>query len=175
MSDDPNNNIAPRGRKKRAAMKNRDSSEEEDDESDAAGGNVARAPVVMQEMRMGQENEDDEADARIGGRSYQYRDRSRDFSSDLKTSEGGEGDSATELPHSTQSFPVKLHRILSNPEYLEIVSWLPHGRAWRILQLKAFEDKVLPLYFRHGRHASFARQASIHLSKFYVSLLSNQP
>jgi len=36
----------------------------------------------------------------------------------------------------------------------------PDGRAWRILQHKAFEERVIPLYFRHGRYSSFARQVN---------------
>lgn len=58
------------------------------------------------------------------------------------------------------TFPVKLHMILSNPEFQDIIAWLPHGRSWRILQQKAFEDRVIPLYFRHGRYSSFARQVN---------------
>eukprot|EP00545_Synedropsis_sp_CCMP1620_P007059 CAMPEP_0119015168 /NCGR_PEP_ID=MMETSP1176-20130426/10591_1 /TAXON_ID=265551 /ORGANISM="Synedropsis recta cf, Strain CCMP1620" /LENGTH=421 /DNA_ID=CAMNT_0006968437 /DNA_START=48 /DNA_END=1313 /DNA_ORIENTATION=+ len=58
------------------------------------------------------------------------------------------------------TFPVKLHLILSNPEFEEIIAWLPHGRSWRILQQKAFEERVIPLYFRHGRYSSFARQVN---------------
>lgn len=52
---------------------------------------------------------------------------------------------------SVQNFPMKLHSILSNSEFSDIISWLPHGRAWRILQHKAFEERVIPLFFRHGR------------------------
>lgn len=58
------------------------------------------------------------------------------------------------------TFPTKLHMILSNPEFQDIISWLPHGRSWRILQQKAFEERVIPLYFRHGRYSSFARQVN---------------
>lgn len=57
-------------------------------------------------------------------------------------------------------FPVKLQQILSNPDIQDIVFWLPHGRSWRILKQKAFEEKVIPLYFKHGRYASFARQVN---------------
>lgn len=60
------------------------------------------------------------------------------------------------------TFPVKLHLILSNPEFEKIVAWLPHGRAWRILDHKALEEKVIPLYFRHGRYSSFARQVRLY-------------
>lgn len=65
-----------------------------------------------------------------------------------------------ETRESVQTFPMKLHSILSNPEFSSIICWLPHGRAWRILQHKAFEDKVIPHYFRHGRYSSFARQVN---------------
>ena len=58
------------------------------------------------------------------------------------------------------TFPAKLHMILSNPEYADIISWLPHGRSWRILQQKTLEEQILPLYFRHGRYSSFSRQVN---------------
>jgi hypothetical protein len=62
--------------------------------------------------------------------------------------------------HKEPTFPLKLHMILSNPEFQHIIAWLPHGRAWRILQQKAFEQRVIPLFFRHGRYSSFARQVN---------------
>ena len=58
------------------------------------------------------------------------------------------------------TFPVKLHMILSNPAFDDIITWLPHGRSWTIHNQKAFEERVIPLYFRHGRFASFARQVN---------------
>lgn len=65
------------------------------------------------------------------------------------------------------TFPVKLHSILSNREYEDIISWLPHGRSWRIVQQQAFKEKVIPIFFRHGRYSSFARQGK----KFPISVL----
>lgn len=38
--------------------------------------------------------------------------------------------------NSTTSFPYKLHEILSRPELSHIISWKPHGRAWRVLKQK---------------------------------------
>jgi hypothetical protein len=80
-----------------------------------------------------------------------YRDFSRvgDDGTDLNT---------TQPPGKDPPFPVKLHRILSNHEYSDVISWLPHGRSWRVLKPKAFEEKVIPLYFRHAKYASFMRQ-----------------
>jgi hypothetical protein len=45
---------------------------------------------------------------------------------------------------------VKLHVILSTPEYQDIISWLPHGRSWRVLRQQQLEETVLPIFFRHG-------------------------
>jgi HSF-type DNA-binding len=58
----------------------------------------------------------------------------------------------------TYSFPCRLHEILSNPEYSECITWLPHGRAWKILRLTQFECLVIPRHFRHRRYSSFMRQ-----------------
>eukprot|EP00980_Cylindrotheca_fusiformis_P030817 scaffold25464_cov113-Cylindrotheca_fusiformis.AAC.1 len=58
------------------------------------------------------------------------------------------------------TFPAKLHTILSIPENQDIISWLPHGRSWRILRQEQFEEQVLPMFFRHARHKSFIRQVN---------------
>jgi len=56
------------------------------------------------------------------------------------------------------TFLCCLHRF--NRMTTDNSAWLPHGRSWRILQQKAFEERVIPLYFRHGRYSSFARQVN---------------
>jgi HSF-type DNA-binding len=58
------------------------------------------------------------------------------------------------------TFPMKLHMMLSTPEFSHIITWLPHGRSWRILNQADFEEQVIPLFFRHGRYSSFARQVN---------------
>jgi HSF-type DNA-binding len=58
---------------------------------------------------------------------------------------------------SVSSFPSKLHAILSSPEYQDVISFLPHGRAWRVLKPKAFEESVIPKFFRSSKYASFMR------------------
>eukprot|EP00957_Ditylum_brightwellii_P106586 8131600-Ditylum_brightwellii.AAC.1 len=57
-------------------------------------------------------------------------------------------------------FPQKLHQILANPDNKEWIAWLPHGRAWKILDKAKFEEKVLPQYFRSSKLASFMRQVN---------------
>jgi len=42
--------------------------------------------------------------------------------------------------------PMKLYTVLSSPEFEQILSWQPHGRAWRIRDLDAFCNKVLPIF-----------------------------
>jgi hypothetical protein len=72
----------------------------------------------------------------------------------VETSSTSSSSSSTKEPN----FPAKLHAILRNPKYQDIVSWLPHGRSFRILRLQEFEERILPKYFRHGRYPSFTRQ-----------------
>lgn len=45
-------------------------------------------------------------------------------------------------------FSLKLHQILTNPEFADCIAWNAHGRSWRILKPPAFEQIVIPLYFR---------------------------
>jgi hypothetical protein len=64
----------------------------------------------------------------------------------------------TKRPQSIVSFPTKLYAILTDAKYADFVTWLPHGRAWRILKQKSFEKEVIPKHFRSSRYASFMRQ-----------------
>jgi len=57
-------------------------------------------------------------------------------------------------------FPIKLHYILSNPAFQDCITWLPHGRAWKVTDQKGFESKVIPKFFRSDRMASFMRQVN---------------
>jgi len=64
-------------------------------------------------------------------------------------------------PSPISSFPAKLHKILSLPEFSHIISWRPHGRSWRVLNPKLFTDVVMPKYFsRQSKYSSFTRQVS---------------
>lgn len=56
-----------------------------------------------------------------------------------------------------QVFPVKLAMILSQKCFSDIITWMPHGRAWKILSPKDFIEKVAPHFFDSPRYASFIR------------------
>ena len=58
------------------------------------------------------------------------------------------------------SFPAKLHAILERTDIADIVSWMPHGRAWRVHKPKAFESRVIPMFFVQCKYSSFIRQAN---------------
>mmetsp|Transcript_3100 Transcript_3100/g.4875 ORF Transcript_3100/g.4875 Transcript_3100/m.4875 type:complete len:190 (+) Transcript_3100:52-621(+) len=64
------------------------------------------------------------------------------------------------LQSNLSTFPSKLYDILSKPEYEDIICWADHGKCWRVLKPKELE-KILPLYFRHGKYSSFQRQLYI--------------
>jgi hypothetical protein len=95
--------------------------------------------------------------SQAGGEAASYKDYSR-VSLQLVEQEGTP---APEKPSGKDdSFPVKLHQMLSEEENIEYICWLPHGRSWRIVKPKAFEAKVVPQYFKHAKYASFMRQVN---------------
>jgi HSF-type DNA-binding len=53
-----------------------------------------------------------------------------------------------------------MHAILSREDFKDIITWLPHGRAWRILKPRDFEVRVIPMFFEHSKFSSFVRQAN---------------
>jgi hypothetical protein len=42
--------------------------------------------------------------------------------------------------------PFKLNAMLTHPEFAHIISWMPHGRAWKVHNPYQFVDEVVPLY-----------------------------
>eukprot|EP00555_Chaetoceros_dichaeta_P004808 CAMPEP_0198255386 /NCGR_PEP_ID=MMETSP1447-20131203/5520_1 /TAXON_ID=420782 /ORGANISM="Chaetoceros dichaeta, Strain CCMP1751" /LENGTH=147 /DNA_ID=CAMNT_0043941745 /DNA_START=91 /DNA_END=531 /DNA_ORIENTATION=+ len=64
-------------------------------------------------------------------------------------------------PNPSSTFPAKLFKILSNQEFTDIITWMPHGRSWRVLQPKVFTEVVSTKYFSHqSKYASFMRQVN---------------
>lgn len=59
-----------------------------------------------------------------------------------------------------KNFPARLHAMLSDEQHSHIISWMPHGRAWKVLNKDKFVDKVIPKYFGQSNYASFNRQLS---------------
>merc|ERR1719253_533374 len=69
--------------------------------------------------------------------------------------------SAEALPRrksATLNFPSKLHRILSTEEFAHIISWMPHGRAWKIHDKERLMSEVVPQFFVQRKYESFTRQ-----------------
>eukprot|EP00934_Nitzschia_sp_Nitz4_P004350 Nitzschia sp. Nitz4//scaffold18_size181773//161999//163555//NITZ4_001941-RA/size181773-processed-gene-0.29-mRNA-1//1//CDS//3329540089//4340//frame0 len=64
--------------------------------------------------------------------------------------------SARNLP---LSFPQQLMEVLCKPELSHIISWLPHGHGWIILDKQRFADDILPEYFgKKTKWTSFTRK-----------------
>lgn len=58
------------------------------------------------------------------------------------------------------SFPAKLHAILIRTDLSDVVTWLPHGRSWKVLNTQEFEKRVIPMYFEFTNNhvSSFLRE-----------------
>ncbi len=59
-----------------------------------------------------------------------------------------------------RNFPARLHAILADERYAHIISWMPHGRAWKVLNKDLLVDEVIPKFFGQSKYASFTRQLS---------------
>jgi len=65
------------------------------------------------------------------------------------------------------SFPLKLQRILDRLEAdgnTDIISWLPHGRAFLVHDSTRFVNELMPVYFNQSKYSSFQRQ--LHMYNF---------
>lgn len=63
-------------------------------------------------------------------------------------------------------FPIKLYRMLEhidlhNVSFQKYVSWQPHGRAFRIHDIKGFKTHVQPYFFGNAQYTSFRRQLNL--------------
>lgn len=63
------------------------------------------------------------------------------------------------------TFPQKIHHMLSQAEYQDCITWLPHGRSFKVTNPRRFEMFVCPEYFGHRRYSSFLRSLSNHRFK----------
>ncbi len=79
----------------------------------------------------------------------------RDFSTYIK-----EGNRIEKHKKSDRNFPARLHAILSDEQYAHVISWMPHGRAWKVIDKELLMEEAAPKFFGQSKYASFARQLS---------------
>jgi len=78
---------------------------------------------------------------------------------------------------SSSKFINTLYHILQSDEFWMrgIISWTDDGTAIEISSKQELEQKILPLYFKHGKYSNFVRQLNIYnFKKFQKKLSSNQ-
>ena len=77
-------------------------------------------------------------------------------------------EAASKISSPKTTFPTKLYAMLqladSIPEFSKAVMWLPHGRAFGVLNKDAFMEDVVPVFFNQTKIRSFNRQ--LHLWGF---------
>jgi len=76
--------------------------------------------------------------------------------------------SSTSPRRSKSEFPIKLYAMLeladNIPVFARAVTWLPHGRAFKVLDEDTFMEEVVPVFFNQTKIRSFNRQ--LHLWGF---------
>jgi len=56
-----------------------------------------------------------------------------------------------------QKCPAKLATMLQDADLRHCLTWLPHGRSWKVTNRELFSEHGLPRYFGHKNFASFVR------------------
>ncbi|KAL7540978.1 hypothetical protein ACHAXR_010535, partial [Thalassiosira sp. AJA248-18] len=79
----------------------------------------------------------------------------RDFSRYLQ-----HGGQTTKHKKSGANFPAKLYRMLSETRFSHIITWMPHGRAFKVLSKELLVTEAIPEYFSLSKFESFTRQLS---------------
>ena len=72
--------------------------------------------------------------------------------------------SVTSCPR--EIFPQRLMRILSDHTISDIITWLPHGRSFVIIQQEVLAEKILPRYFPESTSASSNNKSSSAACKY---------
>mmetsp|Transcript_2384 Transcript_2384/g.5260 ORF Transcript_2384/g.5260 Transcript_2384/m.5260 type:complete len:105 (-) Transcript_2384:815-1129(-) len=57
-----------------------------------------------------------------------------------------------------KNFPAKVHRMLSDDCNNDVITWMPHGRSFKVLNREELVSRVIPNYFVCGKYESFTRQ-----------------
>jgi heat shock transcription factor len=71
-------------------------------------------------------------------------------------------------PHADQgkrrvpAFLKNLYKLLEDAGSSGLVSWSPSGSSFDILNVQAFSEQVLPVYFKHKNFSSFIRQLNMY-------------
>jgi hypothetical protein len=66
---------------------------------------------------------------------------------------------------SANVFPCKLHTVLHDAErdgFEHTISWVADGVAFKVHDINAFVDRVMPIYFDQTKYESFRRQLNIY-------------
>ena len=88
--------------------------------------------------------------------------RGRRRAARLKRSGSGSGRLVNGKSPKKAEFPIKLHKMLDEVDP-DIAAWLPHGRAFRVNDIEAFVEEVLPAYgFNQSKITSFYRQLNLY-------------
>lgn len=68
-----------------------------------------------------------------------------------------EGGALTKHKKSHDNFPARLHKMVSGG-HDDVITWMPHGRAWKIIDRERLISDVIGNYYSCKKYESFTRQ-----------------
>ena len=85
----------------------------------------------------------------------------------------GKKRSITKKINKTESFLTKLHDILSNNSYKEIIHWDTNGKRIIICDVMNLCNVVLPKFYKHHNYSSFVRQLNMYGFRKSKGIINN--
>ena len=126
---------------------------------DSAGGPASAGNRIYKYQDYGSVEEDEDLAhlATSSGNSTDGEDLPPGINPPVPNRNASSNSNAESSSIRVQKFPVKLYAILAQKEFHDIITWMPHGRSWKVLKPSMFESLVMPLFFEYSNYHSFNR------------------
>ena len=97
-------------------------------------GDIYMDQSPAKKLKSSHNNDDNKSKAKQSVIDHTYRDFSQVDVSDYEDDDDVDPKTpAVAGSFQKNKFPAKLHAIVSNPAYYNIIRWQPHGRSWKIV------------------------------------------
>jgi len=115
--------------------------------------------TVSERKKSGKTGSSEKAEATVSGADQKQIEKVEDSQKDKSTLQETERENEI-VPAGVDGssiFPAKLHKILTDGRWRNIIHFCEDGQEWRVKDKIRLQQEVLPIFFRHTNYLSFTR------------------